>query len=60
MALFMLIVAVVFRLSLDWIEIQDRRAEQKRQAERDEMFAKKVTVERAEEEFESYIYEYGA
>ena len=61
MALFMLIVAVVFRLSLDWIEIQDRKAELKRQQERDEMFVtKKETVATRTEEFEMYMYEFGA
>lgn len=61
MALFMLIVAVVFRLSLDWIEIQDRKTELKRQQKRDKMFvAKKETVATRSEEFEMYMYEYGA
>ena len=62
MALFMLIVAVIFRLSLDWIEIQDRRAEMKRQQERDKMMfvTKKETVATRTEEFEMYMYEYGA
>ena len=61
MALFMLIAAVVFRLSLDWIEIQDRKAELKRQQERDKMFVtKKETVATRTEEFEMYMYEFGA
>ena len=61
MALLFVICAVVFRLSLDWIEIQDRRAEQRRQQEREEKLnMEPVTIETRIEEFEMYIYEFGA
>lgn len=61
MALFMLIVSIVFRLSLDWIEIQDQKKEIERQKERDEkIYATRETVATRTEEFEMYMYEYGA
>ena len=63
MAILLVIFTVFFRLSLDWIEILDRKAEIKRQKEREEKLNIErhvVTVETRVEEFEMYMYEYGA
>lgn len=63
MALLLVIFTVFFRLSLDWIEIQDQRNELRRQKEREEKLNIErhvVTVETRVEEFEMYMYEYGA
>lgn len=62
MALLFVICSVIFRLSLDWIEIQDRKAEIKRQKEREKLNSEvtTVTVATRVEEFEMFMYEYGA
>ena len=63
MAILLVIFTVFFRLSLDWIEILDRKAEIKRQKEREEKLNIErhvVTAETRVEEFEMYMYEYGA
>lgn len=63
MALIFVVCAIIFRLSLDWIEILDRKAEIKRQREREEKLNIErhvVTAETRVEEFEMYMYEYGA
>ena len=63
MALIFVVCAIIFRLSLDWIEILDRKAEIKRQKEREEKLNIErhvVTIETRVEEFEMYMYEYGA
>lgn len=62
MALLFVICSVIFRLSLDWIEIQDRKAEIKRQKEREKLNSEvtAVTVATRVEEFEMFMYEYGA
>lgn len=62
MALLFVICSVIFRLSLDWIEILDQRKELKRQKEREKLNSEVsiVTVATRVEEFEMYMYEYGA
>ena len=61
MALLFVICAVIFRLSLDWIEILDQQKELRRQKEREEKLNSEsiVTVATRVEEFEMYVYEYG-